>query len=197
MLGRMVATPSTMLPLGTTAPDFRLPAPDGSLHGPSDADGAPGVLVAFVCNHCPYVQHLADELGSMSAGWISDGLAVFGVASNDLTTYPEDGPAHMPGFAKAHGWTFPYLLDESQDVAKSYRAACTPDFFLFDSDRRLVYRGQFDASRPGDGAPVTGHDLDAAVRAVLAGEPVAGDQRPSVGCNIKWIPGNEPDWAGV
>jgi peroxiredoxin len=180
-----------MLPLGTQAPDFRLPEPDGSLHGPADVADAAGLLVVFLCNHCPYVKHVADGLGRLATGWMDDGLAVFGINPNDVDSYPDDAPELMPVFAAGHGWTFPYLYDESQRVAAAYGAACTPDFFLFDRDRALAYRGQMDASRPSNGVPVTGSDLDAAVRAVLSGEPVSGDQRPSVGCSIKWKPGME------
>ena len=185
-----------MLPLGTKAPDFRLPAPDGSLHGLDAAAGAPGVLVAFVCNHCPYVKHVATPLGRLAAGWAEHGLAVFGINPNDVTAYPDDAPERMPAFAAEHGWTFPYLYDEAQDVSAAYGAACTPDFFLFDGDRVLAYRGQMDDSRPGSGTPVTGADLDAAVRALLAGEPVPSDQKPSVGCSIKWRPDRQPGSAG-
>jgi peroxiredoxin len=188
----MVATPSAQVPLGTQAPDFTLPAPDGSKFGTADVADAPGLLVAFVCNHCPYVQHVASGLGRVAAGWMADGLAVIAVNPNDVAAYPADAPEHMPAFAAEHGWSFPYLHDETQEVAAAYRAACTPDFFLFDAERRLVYRGQMDASRPGNGVPVTGDDLDAAVRAMLAGDAVATDQAPSVGCSIKWKPGNEP-----
>jgi peroxiredoxin len=188
----MVATPSAMMPLGTRAPDFSLPAPDGSLHGTADATGAPGLLVVFLCNHCPYVKHVADGLGRLASGWMADGLAVIGINPNDVTAYPDDAPELMPAFAAEHGWTFPYLYDESQEVATAYGAACTPDFFLFDGDATLGYRGQMDDSRPSNGVPVTGADLDAAVRAVLAGTAPPADQRPSVGCSIKWKPGNEP-----
>ena len=192
----MVATPSSMLPLGTRAPDFHLPAPDGSLHGPPDVADAPGLLVAFLCNHCPYVQHVADGLGRLAAGWMDDGLAVFGINPNDVAAYSEDAPERMPAFAAEHGWAFPYLYDETQQVATAYGAACTPDFFLFDRDRALAYRGQMDGSRPSNGVPVTGAELDAAAQAVLAGEPAPADQKPSVGCSIKWKPGMEPGSAG-
>jgi peroxiredoxin len=183
-----------MLPLGTTAPDFRLPAPDGSLHAPSDVADAPALLVAFVCNHCPFVVHIAPTFGELTRRWAQQGVATIGVTSNDLESHPEDGPEHMAVFAKENGWEFPYLTDETQEVAQTYRAACTPDLFLFDGDRKLVYRGQLDDSRPSNGLPVTGNDLDAAVQAVLAGNPVSEDQKPSIGCNIKWKPGNEPDY---
>ncbi len=188
----MVATPSAMMPLGTRAPNFSLPAPDGSLHGTADAAGAPGLLVVFLCNHCPYVRHVADGLGRLASGWMADGVAVIGVSSNDVAAYPDDAPELMPAFAAAHGWTFPYLYDEAQEVAAAYGAACTPDFFLFDGAAKLAYRGQMDDSRPSNGVPVTGADLDAAVRAVLAGAAPLADQRPSVGCSIKWKPGDEP-----
>jgi thiol-disulfide isomerase/thioredoxin len=191
----MVSLPSTMVPLGTPLPDdFRLPDPDGALHGPSDAPDAPGLLVAFLCNHCPYVRHIAPALGKLSRQWASQGLAIIGVNANDIESHPDDGPEPMKRFARENDWQFPYVLDETQEVAKKFRAACTPDFFLFDRDRRLVYRGQFDASRPSNAEPVTGRDLDAAVNAMLSGKPVPEDQVPSLGCNIKWKPGNEPDY---
>ncbi|MGH9112000.1 MAG: thioredoxin family protein [Acidimicrobiales bacterium] len=185
----MVATPSAMMPLGTSAPEFSLPTPGGSPHGTAEAAGAPGLLVVFLCNHCPYVKHVADGLGRLATGWMADGLAVIGVNPNDVAAYPHDAPDLMPAFAAEHGWTFPYLFDESQDVAAAYGAVCTPDFFLFDAAAALVYRGQMDDSRPSNGVPVTGADLDDAVRAVLAGERPSADQRPSVGCSIKWKPG--------
>jgi peroxiredoxin len=185
-----------MLPLGTPLPDFRLPDPEGNLHSPSDKPDAPGVLVAFVCNHCPYVRHVAATLGKLTQQWASEGLAIIAVNSNDIASYPEDGPQHMTAFARENDWQFPYVLDETQEVAQRFHAACTPDFFLFDSGRSLVYRGQLDDSRPGNAEPVTGEDLDAAVQAVLSGKPVPEDQKPSVGCNIKWKPGNEPDYYG-
>lgn len=183
-----------MLPLGTPVPDFRLPDPDGQLHGPADAAGAAGLLVAFVCNHCPFVIHIGPTLGQRASQWMDRGLAILAINANDIAAYPQDGPEHMPAFAKQNGWSFPYLLDETQDVARMFRAACTPDFFLFDSERKLAYRGQFDASRPSNNQPVTGDDLDRAVAAVLAHQPVPGDQIPSIGCNIKWKPGNEPEY---
>jgi peroxiredoxin len=193
----MVAVPSMMLPLGTPVPDFRLPDPDGKLHGPADVAGAAGLLVAFVCNHCPFVIHIGPILGQRASRWMERGLAVLAINANDIAAYPQDGPEHMPAFAKQNGWSFPYLLDETQDVARRFRAACTPDFFLFDSERKLAYRGQFDASRPGNNQPVTGEDLDRAVAAVLAHRPVPGDQIPSIGCNIKWKPGNEPEYGSA
>jgi peroxiredoxin len=189
----MVAVPSTMLPLGTQVPAFRLPDPAGQVHGPADAGGATGLLVAFVCNHCPYVVHIASTFGERTRQWMDQGLAVLAVNANDVESYPADAPEHMVTFAADNGWNFPYLYDETQEVAHTFRAACTPDLFLFDRDRKLAYRGQFDASRPRNDLPVTGDDLDTAVRAVLAGTPVPGDQVPSIGCNIKWKPGNEPE----
>jgi peroxiredoxin len=191
----MVAVSSTMLPLGTEAPDFVLRAPDGSTHALADSAGAPALLVAFVCNHCPYVKHVAPALGRLAAGWQERGVAVVAINSNDTDAYPDDGPDQMTAFAVENGWTFPYLLDETQAVARAYRAACTPDFFLFDGGRRLVYRGRLDASRPRTDVPVTGVDLRAAIDAVLGGTAVDPDQHPSLGCNIKWRPGAEPEWS--
>jgi peroxiredoxin len=190
----MVSVPSTMLALGTPLPDFDLPDPTGKLHGPAEVADAAGVLVAFVCNHCPFVIHIGPTLGKRTRQWMDQGLAVLAINANDIAAYPQDAPEHMPAFAEQNGWSFPYLLDETQQVAHAFRAACTPDLFLFDRERKLAYRGQFDASRPGNNQPVTGDDLDRAVQAVLAGRPVPGDQIPSIGCNIKWKPGNEPDY---
>jgi peroxiredoxin len=185
-----------MLGLGTEAPDFRLP--DASAGGKevalSDFGAAPALLVVFLCNHCPFVQHVAGELAALSRDLPARGAAMVGISSNDAGAYPADAPEAMAAEAVRQGWTFPYLYDETQAVARDYRAACTPDFFLFDADRTLVYRGQLDASRPGNGLPVTGADLRAAVDAVLAGQPVDANQRPSLGCNIKWKPGQEPDY---
>ena len=192
----MTRTPSTMLGLGTPAPDFRLPdtTAGGKEVGLDDFAAAPALLVVFLCNHCPFVQHVAGELAALSRDLPAMGAAMVGISSNDAAAYPADGPEAMAEEAARQGWTFPYLYDETQAVAQAYRAACTPDFFLFDGPRRLVYRGQLDASRPGNGLPVTGADLRAAVDAVLAGRPVDGDQRPSLGCNVKWKPGNEPEY---
>ena len=193
----MTRTPSTMLGLGTEAPGFRLP--DTSAGGKEvaldDFAGAPALLVAFICNHCPFVQHVAGELAALSRDLPARGVAMVAISSNDAAAYPADSPEAMAEEAARQGWAFPYLYDETQAVARAYRAACTPDFFLFDGGRRLVYRGQLDPSRPGNGLPVTGADLRAAVDAVLAGRPVPEDQRPSLGCNIKWKPGNEPEYA--
>jgi peroxiredoxin len=191
----MVAVNSTMLPLGTRVPDFRLPDSGGKLHGPADVAGAAGLLVAFVCNHCPYVIHIGPTLGQRARQWMDQGLAVLAINANDISAYPQDGPEHMPAFAAQNGWSFPYLLDETQEVARTFRAACTPDLFLFDGERKLAYRGRFDASRPGNNQPVTGDDLDRAVQAVLTGRPVPDDQAPSIGCNIKWKPGSEPEYS--
>jgi peroxiredoxin len=194
-------TPSTMLGLGTEAPDFRLPdaAAGGKEVALDDFAAAPALLVVFICNHCPFVQHVAGELAALSRDLPARGVAMIAISSNDVTAYPADAAEARAEEAARQGWAFPYLYDETQATALAYRAACTPDFFLFDGQdgkgrRRLVYRGQLDASRPGNGLPVTGADLRAAVDAVLAGRPAPSDQRPSLGCNIKWKPGNEPDY---
>lgn len=175
-----------MLPLGTAAPTFALPDPTGHVVSLDDAAGPKGTLVAFLCNHCPYVKHIAEPLGRLADEWTAAGVGVVGVNSNDADSYPDDRPERMAEQAPAWGWRFPYLVDEDQSAGRAYRAACTPDFFLFDADRRLVYRGRFDASRPNSNEPVTGADLDAAVRAVIDGTPVPDDQSPSMGCSIKW-----------
>ncbi len=190
----MAETPSTMLATGTVAPPFRLSDTQGKQIALDDLKDAPALLVAFICNHCPYVKHVRAKFAEVARDYQSRGVGVVAISSNDAESYPDDSPKAMAEEVKRAGYTFPYLYDETQDVAKAYQAACTPDFFLFDRDRRLVYRGQFDDSRPGNGKPVTGHDLTAAVNAVLAGKPVPGEQRPSVGCNIKWKRGNEPDY---
>lgn len=187
-------TPSTMIPLGREAPDFRLPDPSGKFWARDDFRNAKALLVIFMCNHCPYVRHLRTHLAGTIREYQAKGLAAVGINSNDISTYPDDSPEQMAKENRAAGYTFPYLYDETQEVAKAYGAACTPDFFLFDAERRLVYRGQYDGSRPSSGIPVTGADLRAALDAVLAGQPVPKEQRPSVGCNIKWKPGNEPAW---
>jgi len=190
----MVRTLSTMLPLGTTAPGFSLPNIDGSIVSLEDFRGAPALLVMFICNHCPYVKHIADPLAQLCADYQAKGVAVVAINSNDAVAYPDDAPEKMAAEAAARRYTFPYLFDETQEVAKAYRAACTPDFYVFDRNQRLVYRGQLDDSRPGNGKPVTGADLRAALDAVLSGATPPADQRPSMGCNIKWKPGNEPDY---
>jgi len=193
----MVRTASTMmLPLGAPAPNFSLPDTEGRIVRLSDFRGAPALLVAFMCNHCPYVKHVADHLAALAKEYQAKGVAVVGINSNDVENYPEDSPEKMREEVALRGYTFPYLFDETQEVAKRYGAACTPDFFLFDKEQRLVYRGQLDDSRPNNGIPVTGKDLRAALDAVLAGQPVSPDQKPSLGCNIKWKPGNEPDYFG-
>jgi len=192
----MAMTPSTMLPLGTMAPTFQLPSTDGPLVALSDFHGAPALLVMFICNHCPFVKHLRSALAALANEYQPQGVAIVAISSNDPIGYPADSPAKMADEKREAGYIFPYLFDASQDVAKSYRAACTPDFFLFDQDQKLVYRGQFDDSRPGDGKPITGRDLKLALDAVLARQPVAVAQKPSIGCNIKWRPGNEPDYFG-
>jgi peroxiredoxin len=175
-----------MLPLGTAAPDFSLINVDGKTVSLADFKDAPALLVVFMCNHCPYVIHLADHLAQFTADYMEKGVAVVGINANDVSNHPADSPEQMVHEAEARGYRFPYLYDETQDVAQAYRAACTPDFFVFDRNHKLVYRGQFDASRPDSGIPVTGADLRAACDAVLAGEKPTDDQRPSMGCNIKW-----------
>jgi len=189
----MVETPSTMLPLGTALPDFSLvDAVSGSSVSADDLADRSALLVMFICNHCPFVKHVVGELGRLAEDYLPGGVGIVAINSNDVDAYPQDGPEHMRRLVEREGWEFPFLLDETQEVAKRFGAACTPDFFLFDADRRLAYRGQLDDSRPGSDRPVTGRDLRAALEAVLAGEPVPDDQKPSIGCNIKWRPGNEP-----
>lgn len=190
----MVDTPSTMLPLGTSAPPFRLPDTSGKLVSLDDFKEAPALLVAFICNHCPFVKQIRSHFAQLARDYQARGVAVLAISSNDVESYPEDGPEKMAEEVKAAGYTFPYLYDETQEAAKAYRAACTPDFYLFDPDRRLVYRGQYDDSRPKNNKPVTGADLRAALDAVLDGRKVSEDQRASLGCNIKWKRGNEPDY---
>ncbi len=189
----MVKTASTMMPLGTAAPDFSLANIDGAIVSRSDFEGQP-LLVMFICNHCPFVIHLREQLAKFAGEYSERGLAIVGISSNDVENYPQDGPAEMATEARQAGYVFPYLYDETQSVARAYGAACTPDFFLFDGSHKLVYRGQFDSSRPGNGIEVTGQDLRAASDAVLERRPVSSEQRPSIGCNIKWKPGQEPDY---
>jgi len=192
----MAMTASTMLPLGTEAPLFELPDTAGKMVSNADFSDADVLLVVFMCNHCPFVKHLIDDFVALAKEYRGKGVAAVGINSNDVNDYPEDRPDLMAKLAKEKGFTFPYLYDASQAVAKAYRAACTPDFFVFDRGRELVYRGQMDDSRPGDGQPITGADLRAALEAVLAGREGPSEQRPSMGCNIKWKLGNEPDYFG-
>ena len=190
----MALTPSTMLPLGTTAPDFKLPDTNGKTVSLPDFKDKTALLVLFICNHCPYVKHIRAGLAQLAREYLPKQAAIVGINSNDVANYPEDSPERMKAEVKSAGYLFPYLYDETQAVAKAYRAACTPDIYLFDKNRKLVYRGQFDDSRPGNGVPVTGKDLRAALDAVLAGKPVPQNQTASIGCNIKWKSGNEPDY---
>lgn len=192
----MARTPSTMVELGTLAPDFSLPDTTGKQVSLSDFQGSPALLVVFMCNHCPYVKHIREEFAAFAREYQAKGLSVVGINANDVANYPDDSPEKMAEEVQTVGYTFPYLYDESQAVAKAYQAACTPDFFLFDRERRLVYRGQFDDSRPRNDLPTTGKDLRAAVDAVLAGKAPSPEQTASLGCNIKWKPGNEPDYFG-
>lgn len=192
----MVAVESQMLPLGTEAPAFSLPDPDGRYHSLDDAEGAKALLVMFICNHCPFVKHVRHELARIGEDYLPRGVAIFAINSNDFDKQPDDSPPRMREEAKRFGYRFPYLVDREQTIAKAYRAACTPDFFLFDAGRRLVYRGQYDDSRPSNDVPVTGADLRAAVEAVLSGGTVPAAQKPSVGCSIKWKEGNAPGSTG-
>ena len=191
----MTLTPSAGSELGAPAPDFALPDTSGNQVERNNFSDAAGLLVVFMCNHCPYVIHLREELASFAAEYRGKGLAVVGINANDASTHPADSFEKMIDEVRQIGYSFPYLHDESQEVAKSYGAVCTPDFFLYDRDRKLVYRGQFDDSRPRNDIPVTGKDLRTAADALLGGRPVPEDQKPSVGCNIKWKPGNEPDFS--
>ena len=190
----MALTPSTMPPLGTTAPDFKLPDTNGKIVSPADFKDKAALLVIFMCNHCPYVVHIRDGLAKFARDYAAKNVGIVGINANDVKNYPADSPARMKDAVTSAGYLFPYLYDETQAVAKAYSAACTPDIFLFDKNRKLVYRGQFDDSRPGNGQPVTGKDLRAALDAVLAGKPVSEGQKASIGCNIKWKAGNEPDY---
>lgn len=200
----MSLTPSTMLPLGTSATDFKLPEViSGKTYSLKDFAGKKALLVMFMCQHCPYIIHIKGELAKLGKDYANKDIAIVGISANDAANYPDDSPAELKKFARAEGFTFPLLYDESQAVAKAYTAACTPDLFLFAQGKglqpatpTLVYRGQLDDSRPGNGKPVTGKDLRAAIDAVLADKPVSQEQRPATGCNIKWKPGNEPDYFG-
>ena len=191
----MVVTVSRMLALGTTAPDFNLPDTAGNIVSLADFERSPALLIIFMCNHCPFVKHVLVNLVELTKDYQARRVAVMGINSNDVANHPDDSPEMMAELTRESGLTFPYLYDETQEVAKRYSAACTPDFFLFDGERSLVYRGQMDDSRPGNGIPVTGADLTAAIDAVLARKPVAREQKPSIGCNIKWKLGNEPEHA--
>ena len=182
----MALTPSTMAPLGMAAPDFQLPDTDGKLVALADFAKSPALLVAFICNHCPYVKHVRSAFAKLARDYQAKGVAIVGISSNDVISHPDDSPAKMKDEKAAAGYVFPYLYDESQDVAKAYHAACTPDFFVFDKSRNLAYRGQMDGSRPGNDKPNDGADLRAALDAVLAGVAPASQQWPSIGCNIKW-----------
>jgi len=190
----MARTPSTMLELGTAAPAFALPEPATGKTVSLDAFAGSPLLVVFICNHCPYVLHIADRLAELAREFQSQGVKFVAINSNDVANYPDDSPEKMGAMSERFGFSFPYLFDESQEIAKAYRAACTPDFFLFDAEHVLVYRGQFDDARPRNDEPVTGADLADAIRAVLANLPLLTEQKPSLGCNIKWKSGNEPDY---
>jgi peroxiredoxin len=192
----MAETPSTMAELGTNAPDFRLVDTEGRTVSRDDFADAKALLVMFICNHCPYVKHVRHEIARLAREYQGRGVAVVGISSNDVAAYPADGPDAMREEKERVGYTFPYLFDETQEVAKAYGAACTPDFFLHDASRRLVYRGQLDGSRPSNTVPVTGKDLRAALDAVLERRDVPPEQLPSLGCNIKWKPGNAPAYFG-
>ena len=191
----MAKTPSTMLALGTAAPAFSLPDQSGRTITNRDYSGQP-LLVMFICNHCPFVKHVRSKLAELGRVYGEKGVGVVAINSNDVANYPDDSPEKMKTEAQEAGYTFPYLFDATQAVAKAYEAACTPDFYLFDRGHKLAYRGQLDDSRPGNGKPVTGQDLVAALEAVLAGKATVADQRPSLGCNIKWKAGNEPAYFG-
>ncbi len=191
----MALTPSTMLPLGTPAADFKLSdVISGKPVTLKDFASKKAFLVMFMCQHCPYIKHIKGELTRLGKDYLSKDIAVVGISSNDADNYPDDSPKELAKFAQTEGFAFPLLYDSTQNIAKSYTAACTPDLFLFNKERKLVYRGQLDDSRPGNGKPVTGRDLRAAIEAVLSDKPVSQEQRPATGCNIKWKPGNEPQY---
>ena len=193
----MAATPSTMLPLGTEAPDFELKDTDGSDVCLGSLEAPKGLVVAFISNHCPFVKHLRFRFAEMADEYIAKGVGFVAIGSNDVENYPADGPEQMAEEKGIAGYNFPYLFDETQSVAKAYKAACTPDFYLFDGEKKLVYRGQFDDSRPGNGRTINGKDLRKALDALLEGKKIPeADQKPSLGCNIKWIPGNAPEYFG-
>ncbi|HEY1218831.1 MAG: thioredoxin family protein [Bryobacteraceae bacterium] len=192
----MAAKESTMLGLGTAAPDFELPDVVSNRTVRLDGFTRKGLLVMFLCRHCPYVKHIAPGLAALAKDYTGTDLDIVAISSNDAGQYPDDGPDGLRLMARELGFWFPYCYDETQQAAKAYRAACTPDFFLFDADRKLAYRGQFDDSRPGNGLPVTGRDLRAAIDAALSGRAIGDRQKPSIGCNIKWKPGNAPAYHG-
>ena len=193
----MSLTPSTMLELGTEAPDFSLPAPDGQLYELAKQDIDKGLLVIFMCNHCPYVIHIRSALVAKIKQYQQQGIKVVAINSNDSQQYPDDSPEKMAEVIREYDFTFPYLVDADQTIAKAYHAACTPDLFLFDGEKKLVYRGQFDSARPGNSEPVTGADLSEAVAQLVAGKKIAEEwQKPSMGCNIKWKEGNAPGYFG-
>ncbi len=194
----MVMTESTMLELGTAAPAFSLKdVVSGEMISGRSFSDTQGLLVMFICVHCPFVKHVEQALAKIGQDYKDQGLGIVAISANSVKTHPQDAPEHMKTQAQAQGFNFPYCYDDSQAVAKAYTAACTPDFFLFDGDQKLVYRGQLDDSRPGNGKPVTGKDLRAAIDTVLAGQAVPAEQAPSIGCNIKWTPGNEPAYFGA
>ena len=194
----MARTPSTMLSLGTKAFDFNLPdTVSGKTISLHDFDGCQGLLVIFLCQHCPFVIHVKPELAKLGQDYIPKSIGIVAISSNDVANYPDDSPEKLKSMAEEYGFNFPVCYDESQEVAKVFQAACTPDFYLFDRNFDLVYRGQFDDSRPSLDIPVTGHDLRNAIEALLANQPISQEQKPSLGCNIKWKPGNEPDYYGV
>lgn len=191
----MVLTPSTMVALGTPAPDFQLPdVGSGAIVSLSTFSEKTALLVMFICQHCPFVKHIKPELAKLAKDYQDSELGMLAISANDIKKHPDDSPAKLKQMAEELGWQFPFCYDETQAIAKAYTAACTPDFFLFDADRRLAYRGQLDDSRPGNDKPVTGKDLRAAIERLLAGQTVDAHQTPSIGCNIKWKPGNEPDY---
>ena len=190
----MVRTPSTMLPLGTEAEDFSLINTDGRTLSFADVAGERGTVLMFICNHCPFVKHVANELAAIGYEYMPKGVGMVAINSNDVAAHPADSPEQMIHESEQRGYSFPYLFDETQEVAKAYGAACTPDFYLFDGNHKLVYRGQLDGSRPDSGVPVTGEDLRKAIDALLESRPLPQPQHPSIGCNIKWRPGNEPQY---
>jgi peroxiredoxin len=191
-----MAMASVMLPLGTPAPPFALgDVVSGQIYSLDSFTGKAALLVMFLCRHCPYVQHVEQALAKLGKDYADSGLGIIGISSNDPAHYPDDAPERLKEMARRLDFTFPFCFDETQEVAKAYKAACTPDFYLFDRERRLVYRGQLDDSRPGNNKPVTGRDLRAAIEAVLAGKPVDPNQKASIGCSIKWKPGNDPPYA--